>query len=295
MLPVLFLFWCAPAPSAASASRLYDEAARLYENGAFAGALDAAEQAVRQAENEYGQNAIQLVKYQNLVAILYNLHGKYVQAESIFRLAISIVEYKEGRDHLELCELWNNLGLTYYFQEKHKEAETAFRKSISICDTLEDPDESMVRFPFPFINLANLLRDLGRFEEAEKLYKRIIGLRDRIGETPRILVLPGVLSGLGELYRIKGRQVKAGAYHHEALKTLRKCRGPNHPDDAGVFIHAAKWYAAEGERDKATLYFQKALKTLRRYFDRDHPRIARVKESLSRIVSPDAPARNPDG
>ncbi|NOZ87773.1 MAG: tetratricopeptide repeat protein [Deltaproteobacteria bacterium] len=98
---------------------------------------------------------------------------------ALARLYLKREEGQQARDTLENVksfaknspEAYNSFGEVYAWEKNNDKAEMSFRKALSI-----DPDFMDAR-----LNLANVLRDTNRFEEAEKEYREVFARDSRSG------------------------------------------------------------------------------------------------------------------
>ncbi len=98
-------------------------------------------------------------------AIIFRQSGNINYAIKLRKRAINILE-KTG-DLISLSMVYNNLGKDYDFLENFPEAEKWWRKSITLKEreTSNGPDLGR-----SYYNLAELLRHVGRFDEAQKYF-----------------------------------------------------------------------------------------------------------------------------
>lgn len=69
----------------------------------------------------------------------------------------------------------NSMAVRYYTQGNYAKAEPLFKRSLAIKEKAFDPDHTDVATTFA--NLADLYRATKRFEEAEKLQRRVAQIR----------------------------------------------------------------------------------------------------------------------
>ena len=132
------------------------------------------------------------------------------------------------------------------YQEALKPAEEAWRLAKKIY--VDDPDHDNVEVMMQ--NLAIVYLGLGRFSEAEPLFKRIL-------ETDEALVGPNdpevarSLNNLAILYRAQGRYSEAEPLHKRALAIQEKALGPDHPAVARSLNNLAELYMKMGRDEEA--------------------------------------------
>ena len=104
---------------------LTDEGVRAHEQGRYVEAGRLLSAALKEAEN-FKQNDSRVVDSLNNLAELYYTHGKYDQAEPLYKRALSIAEQVLSADDPKLARSLNNLGTLYQTQGKYVEAEPLY-------------------------------------------------------------------------------------------------------------------------------------------------------------------------
>jgi non-specific serine/threonine protein kinase/serine/threonine-protein kinase len=99
-------------------------------------------------------------------------------------------------------------------------------------------------------NLANVLTDLGRKEEAEKLFRQTVEIENRVRgqENPSTL---RTMRSLAFLLHGEGRDAEAEKLQREVLQTGQRVFGPEHPFTLEVMGALAITLASEGKLDAA--------------------------------------------
>ncbi len=87
------------------ADTLLSEAAELGRQGQFGQAVDAAGKALRLAELTFGKTGLPLLKPLKALAHLYELEGRYVEAGTLYRRALAILERSPAPDSKALADL----------------------------------------------------------------------------------------------------------------------------------------------------------------------------------------------
>jgi tetratricopeptide (TPR) repeat protein len=100
--------------------------------------------------------------------------GRYSEATSLFLIAVQQAE-RLGKQDIRLAESLNGLAQVYRYQQKHSEAEPSARQSLAILEHALGPLHAGV-IP-SLVNLAGVTGATGRYEEAERIYRRILCLR----------------------------------------------------------------------------------------------------------------------
>lgn len=85
----------------------------------------------------------------------------------------------------------------------------------------------LVRLATVHDNMGRICRDLGRYDDAERLHKRAIALASRVQEqdNPNVAIFQ---RSLANLYVLTGRDAEAEALFRESLATLMRTLGSEH-------------------------------------------------------------------
>ena len=84
----------------------------------------------------------------NNLAMLYQIQGKYLEAEPLLRRALEIYEQQLGADHPDTAMSLNNLAMLYQTQGKYLEAEPLLRRALEIYEQVlgaNHPDTQVIR------------------------------------------------------------------------------------------------------------------------------------------------------
>ena len=132
-------------------------------------------------------------------------------------------------------------------------------------------------------NLASLLRDQGKFAEAEPLARESLAIRRQVhsGEHPEVA---SSLSNLGLLEVELGRFVEAEAYYRECLAIRLKALGRRHPDYATAIDNLAGLLEQEGKLSEAEDLFREALAVRQAALGEKHPDYARSLTNLAGLL-----------
>ncbi|MEE9442516.1 MAG: tetratricopeptide repeat protein [candidate division Zixibacteria bacterium] len=137
-------------------------------------------------------------------------------------------------------------------------------------------------------NLALLYESMGRYEEAEKLYKQALEIdKKTIGEED-----PGFatdLNNLAGVYESMGRYEEAERYYLQAIEIDKKTIGEEHPGHATRLNNLANVYISMGRYDEAERYYLQAIEIDKKTIGEEHPdyatdlnNLAGVYESMGR-------------
>jgi tetratricopeptide (TPR) repeat protein len=209
ILCLAVFFWAAHDPDVASgqSSQLmeaYNSYITLYQQGRYSEAEPYAKEALRLGTEEFGpndpstaallNNLAELYRAQgkyaeealgpehpdvaqslNNLAELYRAQGRYVEAEPLYKRALTIDENALGPDHPNLATDLNNLALLYQAQGHYAQAEPLYQRSLAIWEKALGPEHPDVATSLE--NYAALLRQTARTDEAERMEARAKAIR----------------------------------------------------------------------------------------------------------------------
>ena len=142
-------------------------------------------------------------------------------------------------------------------------------------------------FGFQFVEAARLFNQAGyylqeraRYSEAEPLYQRALGIREKVlgPEHPEVATS---LNNRAELYYAQGKYSEAEPLHQRALGILEKALGPEHPNVASSLNNLAELYRAQGKYSEAEPLYQRALGIREKALGPEHPDLATSLNNLA--------------
>jgi tetratricopeptide (TPR) repeat protein len=198
----------------------------------------------------------------NLAALLEDVDGPEAAAEAL-RLglgALAIYRRRLGDDHLDLAQAHNNVGVAYYLHRDYARAAAHYRQALD-ARRRQLGDHPLVANTQS--NLANLLHEQGRPDEAVGLFREAIRIwRGTLG-ADHPMVSTG-LFGLGEALRDLGRLEEAEAALLESGAIDRAALPPDHPYLADGLVALAQVRTRRGLLARAEADLREALAIYRR-------------------------------
>ncbi len=133
-------------------------------------------------------------------------------------------------------------------------------------------------------NLAILYCEMGRYAEAEPLYRRSLEITEKqLGrDHPDVA---GSLNNLAILYREMGRYAEAEPLYRRSLEITEKRLGRDHPDVAGSLNNLAILYREMGRYAEAEPLYRRSLEIREKQLGRDHPDVAGSLNNLANLYS----------
>jgi len=297
----------------------------LAEGAFYLGCLDQAalamEKAIAEAE-QGGPNNPVLPDMLNRLGTLYYYQGKYHDAESQFRRAVTLLE-KAGREKaVDLGQVFYNLGGLYKSQGKCAEAELAYKRALEIWTEELGPDHPDIalvlsslgeiamklgRMPEAFYGLQRALRLLSarkvedwntlavlqtlarfyvaqeRLSEAEPILWRVLELRKALQGDEHPKVAVA-LTEIATMYRKQGKFASAEPLFRLALSIQEKVLGPKHPDFLHTVTELAELYRAQGQYSQAEPLLRLALAAFEEALGSEHPQVVARLEDYAGIL-----------
>lgn len=197
--------------------------------------------------------------------------GRYSEAEAVLVQAIERGA-QEGAGVEWIAAAWNNLGAVRQSLGKHSEAERCYRNAVSLWDKI--PDRSLGGIvSFPLVNLGRLYVCQHRYGDADKAYRRALGIRIEAHGRDHEEV-GSVLQHLGGLERLRGHHAAAEALLVEARAICERRRGPEAIEVAQCLYQLGLIAAARNELAQAASALERASAIWQRSLGPDHPDLA---------------------
>ena len=275
--------------------------------------------AAKEAE-QLGPQDPRLATTLNSLAETHRAQGRFEEAETFHKRALSIREKALGPGHAATAQSLNNLAAIYKAQRRYAEAIPLLKRALEINEKLLGRDHPDLAPDLK--SLAELYRLQGRDSEAETLERRSQMRREptvsadalwqsyiaaggrayqqgnyteaerqwgsalkeakRFGrQDPRLATS---LNNLGELYRLQGRYAEAEQHYKWALAVLEKALRPAHPQVATSLNNLAALYHAQGRYAGAEQLYKRSLAIKEKALGPDHPSVAATLENYVALL-----------
>ncbi len=176
----------------------------------------------------------------------------------------------------EAGTLLNKAGLYQCDRSQYVVAELFYRHALEIRrQTLGEahPDYAQV-----LNNLAGLFQTIGRFREAEPLFKQALEIERMARPGPYVALS---LNNLAQLYKTMGRYEEAEPLFKQAIDIKRLTLGEGHPSYATSLNNLASLYCAQQRFEKALPIYERVVEIQRHALGAKHPRFALALNSLA--------------
>jgi CHAT domain-containing protein/Tfp pilus assembly protein PilF len=203
---------------------------------------------------------------------VYEHEGRYAEAQTTQKRALSIVESAPDSDQMVVSEAIEDLGNASYGEGRYAEAEDYYKRALAIREKGSDPISQ--RAVSQTLNLiANVYMRTGRFSEAEPLLKRAIDIQEKIAGPSHPDVAKS-LTNLAEFYRLTGRYAQAEPLQRRALDIQEKPLGPDHPHVGVTLNNLALTYFSWGRYTDALPLYERSVAIQEKALGKDHPQVA---------------------
>ncbi|CAM9244996.1 unnamed protein product, partial [Ectocarpus sp. 12 AP-2014] len=163
------------------------------------------------------------------VGSLFNIQGKYAEAEALYERSQAIHEKVSGPEHPDVATSLTNRASSLEGQGKYEDTEPLYRRSLAIREKVLGPEHPGVATVLN--NRALLLEKQGKYEEAEPLYRRSLAIDEKVygPDHPEVAT---VLNNWAFLLQKQGKFEEAEPLFERSQAIREKVLGPEHPDVA---------------------------------------------------------------
>jgi tetratricopeptide (TPR) repeat protein/CHAT domain-containing protein len=293
------------------AAELDERADHLYQQGQYAEAIKAMEQALAMRQrlyptDQYPQGHPDLATSLNNLGFLLKAQGKYGQALRYYKQALELDQRlypadKFPQGHPHLATDLNNLGLLLQAQGQYGQALGYSKQALEMDQRLYPTDQYPAGHPqlaTGLNSLGGLLEAQGEYGQARDYYKRSLEMNQRLYPTDQYPAghphLAGSLNNLGMLLEAQGEYGQALGYLKQALAMKQRLYPTDqypqgHPVLALSLNNLGALLQARGEYAKALGYYKQALAMRQRLYPTDkypqgHPDLATSLNSLGDLL-----------
>lgn len=206
-----------------------------------------------------------------LIAEAKALHrkGKFVEAVSIARRALSIRENALGPDHPDVARMLNTLGDLLRINGHNEESIRLHQRALGIFE--RGPLHADVATSLN--NLGLVSTAIGNDQAALSYHRRALDLREKVlglddSDTA------WSLNNLGDVLNTLNLYDAAEDHHKRALAIREKLYSPEHPDVAFSYYNLARVAGARGDYATAEQLHRRALEIREKVLPPDHRDVA---------------------
>ena len=269
-----------PAATSAELLGLYQSIAGLYDAGKYEEAVPLAEEYVARVERiPDDPEGLLFANAISLLSRLYQVQGRYQDAEPLLRRSLDILENKSGPEGDVATEL-DALAQLYESQGEFEKAEPLFVRALAISE--KNATTEPRRYGRALNDLAWVYQDEGRYAEAEPLASQALDvLAKAFGKMDSDYGC--TLDTLAKLYEGQNRKTEAELLYRQALAVLEASLGPENVSTASTRENLGGLLKSQQQFAEAEQLLNQALATKERVFGPDHHNVAKTLSQLGEL------------
>jgi CHAT domain-containing protein/tetratricopeptide (TPR) repeat protein len=217
------------------------------------------------------------------LAAIANTRENFARAEQLYLRIIAINEKAHGPEHISVAPALFGLASTYSNRGQFARAESLLRRALAIFEKASAGRDDFFTV-LTLNNLAAVLKEQGRYEEAEPLYLRSLAAQEKLFGAESETVAT-TLTNLAALYREKGEYLRAEPLLRRALAAQEKTLGPTHADVGITLNQLALLLSDRGDNEGALPLFERALSIYEKALGPEHSAVAATLSSIAYIHS----------
>ncbi len=207
--------------------------------------------------------------------------GDYIEAEPLYRNALSIREKTLGDGYSDTATSLNNLALLLKAKGDYAGAETLYRHALAIHEKVLGSNN--IRTAVSLNNLALILVTKGDYAGAEPLCRRAIAIDEAmLGAYDPATATD--LNSLALVLKSEGDYAGAEPVYRRVLQINETALGPNHPNTASSLGNLAIVLVAKGDYAGAEPLYRRAIQIDETVLGTDHPDTAIDYNNLARLL-----------
>ena len=259
-----------------------DIAEILYTIYSSLGEYEKAETYIRQTleirERELGEADVSTIVAMDHLAVVQFYLGRFIEAETMFRQCLSLLE----NGHSDHPKYLGHLAMTLVAQGRYSEARELQQEVLDLHRRLLGDDHPKTLAAIH--NLGGTLHDLGLYEQAEKLRREALnGWRQALGEEHPSTIL-GIYAVALDLQGME-RYEEAESLYREGLELSRRVLGPEHDLTLSFSGGLSNAIEMQGRMEEAEELLTKTLETSTRVLGPRHPDTLYYQLSLASLFS----------
>jgi tetratricopeptide (TPR) repeat protein len=256
LIAVLFLTAVSLASSAqATFESLAAEGDLAFTRGTFADAEKAYLEALERAKETREVTSRQAVVL-NSLATIYNLEGRYLQAEALCQRALTLLETSSSKTDPALASIFGTLGSINLHLGKYTKAEHSIQQAIAIYQ--QDSRDHHVELLADYTLLGVALCSQERCKQADQVVQHALTLCEPNGAGCQNGIA-AARATLAAIYARRGQYRQAEELYRSGLETLERAYGPSSSSLVPILSDLASLYASRNRFSEAEATGRRAL------------------------------------
>jgi len=243
----------------------------LTRDARYGEALDRARALGDRVKAERGANDPEYARALGWQAYLYQVQGRFAEADPLFHQSLALLERALPADHPDIATSINNLGFQYQVTDRLDEAEALYKRSLAMREKALPGSSLLVADSLN--NLAQVYKAQGRLRDAEPLLRRALDLRTKQLPQNHPLIAQSLANLAGTIER-QGRPAAAEPLLRRALAIRTAAQTTDHPEIAGITSKLAQNLSMQRRLVEAQAMFDSALAIRSRSQPPEHVDIA---------------------
>ena len=128
------------------------------------------------------------------------------------------------------------------------------------------------------LTYGNILRDMGKLDEAEKYYRRFLDQSSK-----NFLDIANCYCSLGTVASANGKYDESLQWHLDSLEIKTEKLNSHDPSIASSYNSMAIVYRKKGDYQKALVSYEKALKIWKKSLHKNHPKVAMCLNNIGAV------------
>jgi CHAT domain-containing protein/Tfp pilus assembly protein PilF len=242
----------------------YDTCIINYNNGK----IELAQQWLEKALSDYkmsGTDSTEYFSMVNLLARCYLKTGKNFEAEELFKKDIEY--FKNNQSEVSKQGYVTSiifLGYSYYNTRRFKEAKKYFTEAL----TLKASNPKSPQYIIILNNLATIANIAKSYQEADSLYKAVLGLKKEVYGVNHI-EYANTLTSLGNLYKKMGRFAEAEPLYAQSIAIRKVATGEKNPEYINALNNMATLYNLQGRYQDAEPLYRRIMELSKQIYSSD--------------------------
>jgi tetratricopeptide (TPR) repeat protein len=248
----------------------------------YATALSKATEALRLAQEAFGDSDPHTLTSMNNLAVVYNDLGRYDDAEPLMVKALQRTKDLFGERSTDTTSCMSTLASVYVHQGRYELAESLYAGALKLLRELKgDRDPETIK---SLSNLAFVYEQEGRYKDAENLSRQASSLYRRVLGP----LHPDTLSSqanLASVYVEEGLYPQARKLFTVTFRQRQRVLGDRHPDTINSLNSLATLSEDEGHYVEAERLHQQVLQRRREVLGDRHPDTLSAMSNLATDLS----------